>query len=69
MSVADALAASSDQPGQAGPLGLFITLALGVAIVLLVRSMGKHLRRIPPTFDPPPPPKRDTSDEEPHSAA
>ncbi len=54
------LLAVKEQPGQAGPLGLFIIILMAVATVLLIRSMGKHLRRIPPTFDPPDEPPSDT---------
>jgi hypothetical protein len=38
--------------GKSGPLGLLLTVILLIAVFLLVRSMTKHLRRIPPTFDP-----------------
>ncbi len=40
-------------PAQAGPLGLFVILLLGLATFLLIRSMNRHLRRIPPSFDAP----------------
>jgi len=43
--------AATDQPGQAGPLGLFVILLLAVATVLLIRSMSRHLRRLPASFD------------------
>ena len=36
---------------KAGPLGLLVILLLGVATVLLVRSMNGHLRKVPPSFD------------------
>jgi hypothetical protein len=36
--------------GIAGPLALLIILLLAVATVLLVRSMNKHLRRLPESF-------------------
>jgi len=36
---------------KAGPLGLLVILLLGVATVLLVRSMNRHLRKVPPSFD------------------
>jgi hypothetical protein len=39
--------------GKAGPLGLLLTVFLGIAIVLLVMSMSRHLKRIPASFDPP----------------
>lgn len=52
----DLLAAPGDQlpedVGKAGPLGLLLILLLLVAIVLLVRSMSKHLNKLPRSFDP-----------------
>jgi hypothetical protein len=36
--------------GLAGPMGLLIIVLLGIATFLLVRSMNKHLRRIPEKF-------------------
>lgn len=68
LSLAARLLAADDQPGQAGPLGLFIILALGAATVLLIRSMSRHLKRIPPSFDPPAQPEaKDPDDNQPHS--
>jgi hypothetical protein len=50
------LAAAGDQlpedVGKSGPLGLLLTVVLLIAVVLLVRSMTKHLKRLPPSFDP-----------------
>jgi hypothetical protein len=37
--------------GTAGPTGLALTVVLLIAVALLVRSMSKHLKRIPPSFD------------------
>jgi hypothetical protein len=37
--------------GKAGPLGLLLTVLLGIAILLLVKSMSRHLKRIPRSFD------------------
>ncbi|MEP6697548.1 MAG: hypothetical protein ABJA34_11820 [Pseudonocardiales bacterium] len=50
-----AVLAAKEAPAQAGPLGLFVILLLGVALFLLIRSMNRHLRKVPPSFDPPPP--------------
>ena len=36
--------------GLAGPMGLLIVVLLAIATVLLVRSMNKHLRRLPERF-------------------
>ena len=52
----DLLAAAGDQlpedVGKSGPLGLLLTLLLLIAVIFLVRSMSKHLKRVPPSFDP-----------------
>jgi hypothetical protein len=39
--------------GVAGPLGLFITVLLVIATVLLVRNMNSRLRRLPERFPQP----------------
>ncbi len=39
--------------GKASPIGLVVILVLLIATVLLVRSMAKHIRRVPASFDPP----------------
>jgi len=50
------LAAAGDQlpedVGKSGPLGLLLTVLLLIAVIFLVRSMSKHLKRIPRSFDP-----------------
>src|SRR5215203_2263143 len=52
----DLLAAAGDQlpedVGKSGPRGLLLTVVLLIAVVFLVRSMTKHLKRIPASFDP-----------------
>ena len=49
------LAAAGEQlpedVGKSGPLGLLLTVLLLIAVAFLVRSMTKHLKRIPPTFE------------------
>ena len=48
-------AAGNQQPedvGKSGPLGLLLTVLLLLAIILLVRSMSTHLKRVPRSFDP-----------------
>ena len=37
--------------GKSGPFGFFLTVCLFIAVVLLVRSMGRHLKRVPRSFD------------------
>jgi hypothetical protein len=38
--------------GKAGPIGLLLIVVLMIAVILLVRSMGRHLKRVPMSFDP-----------------
>jgi hypothetical protein len=38
--------------GGSSPIGLVVILVLAVAVVFLVRSMNKHLRKVPDSFDP-----------------
>jgi hypothetical protein len=38
--------------GKAGPLGLLLIVLLFIAVLLLVRSMTRHLKRLPTSFDP-----------------
>lgn len=40
--------------GKSSPIALVFLLLFFVAVALLVRSMNKHLRRVPESFDPPP---------------
>ena len=40
--------------GKAAPIGLLVVLLLLVAVVLLVRSMNRKLKRLPDSFDPEP---------------
>jgi len=42
------LAAAADR--EASPIALVVILFLAAALVLLIRSMNKHLRRVPPSF-------------------
>ncbi|MEO7194708.1 MAG: hypothetical protein ABIZ05_07775 [Pseudonocardiaceae bacterium] len=37
--------------GKAAPVALVLLLLLALAVTLLVRSMNKHLRRVPKSFD------------------
>lgn len=51
------LAAADPEPlpedvGKSSPIALFLVVVLLIAIVLLVQSMGRHLKRLPPSFDP-----------------
>ena len=49
------LAADQQLPedvGKAGPVGALLIVLLFIAVLLLARSMTRHLRRVPRTFDP-----------------
>ena len=42
----------ADAPtGKAGPVGLFVIVVLCVACWFLFRSMSRHLKRVPKSFD------------------
>lgn len=50
--------------GKSSPVGLLVLLLFLVAVVLLVRSMTKHLKRVPATFDKPADGEPDTAGDE-----
>jgi hypothetical protein len=57
MSIAlSVVAAAGDQlpedVGKAGPLGLLLIVLLLIATAFLVRSMSKHIKRVPRSFEP-----------------
>jgi hypothetical protein len=37
--------------GKSGPFGFFLIVCLFIAMGLLVKSMSRHLKRLPRTFD------------------
>jgi hypothetical protein len=39
--------------GKASPVALVVILALGLATLLLIVSMTRHLKKVPASFDPP----------------
>jgi hypothetical protein len=47
------LLAAAAEDREASPIALVVILFLAVALVLLIRSMNKHLRRVPASFDGP----------------
>ena len=49
--LADSLADSD--VGIGSPIGLLVVLLLIVAVYFLYRSMNRHLRKVPPEFNPP----------------
>ena len=42
----------SGDVGTQGPIGLVLILLLLIAAALLVKSMGRHLKKVPRSFDP-----------------
>ncbi|MGI9124914.1 MAG: hypothetical protein ACR2JM_09220 [Mycobacterium sp.] len=36
--------------GKASPIGLLVVVLLLIGVFALVRSMNRHLKRVPPTF-------------------
>lgn len=47
--------AAAPEEAEAGPTALLIVVLLGIGVAFLARSMIKHLKRVPPSFDVPPP--------------
>jgi hypothetical protein len=47
------LADAGPESNKAGPLGLLTILALGIAVYFLYRSMVRHLKKVPDSFDTP----------------
>jgi hypothetical protein len=45
---------AADDKGRGSPIGLFVVLVLCIAVYFLWKSMNRHLKRVPPSFDPPP---------------
>jgi hypothetical protein len=39
--------------GGSSPIGLVVTLLMLIAVAILIRSMNKHLRNLPKSFDQP----------------
>lgn len=37
--------------GKSSPLGLLLLILFGIAVVFLIRSMTRHLKKLPTTFD------------------
>jgi len=48
--------------GKTSPIALVVILLLGLATALLIRSMNKQLRKVPPSFDPEPRESREGDD-------
>ncbi len=45
--------------GKASPVALVVILLLGLATLLLIVSMTRHLKKVPASFDPEPEPPAD----------
>jgi hypothetical protein len=39
--------------GKASPVALVVIVLLALATIVLIRSMAKHIKRVPASFDPP----------------
>ncbi|MCW2522457.1 MAG: hypothetical protein JWO63_792 [Frankiales bacterium] len=48
--------ADSDDKGRGSPVGLFVVLILCIAVYFLWKSLNRHIRKLPESFDPPVPP-------------
>lgn len=44
--------------GKSSPVGFLVLVIFFIAVAFLIRSMTKHLKRVPATFDPPAEPER-----------
>ncbi|MGV0633230.1 hypothetical protein ABQE69_00860 [Mycolicibacillus trivialis] len=49
--------------GKASPFGLLVVVLLLIGTVLLIRSMNRHLKKLPGTFDPDNPEPDQAADE------
>jgi hypothetical protein len=47
------LADGGPESNKAGPLGLLVIVLLGIAVYFLYRSMVRHLKKVPESFDEP----------------
>ncbi|MET0233943.1 MAG: hypothetical protein ABW224_04820 [Kibdelosporangium sp.] len=50
--------------GKSSPVGLLVLLVFLVAVVFLARSMTKHLKRVPATFDEKPADEREAAEDD-----
>jgi hypothetical protein len=60
---------ADDDKGRGSPIGLFVILALCVAVYFLWKSLNRHLKRLPESFDQPRSGGRTGSDVSPPSVA
>ncbi len=45
---------AEDDKGRGSPIGLFVVIVLCVAVYFLWRSLNRHIKRVPESFDAPP---------------
>jgi hypothetical protein len=55
--------------GKASPVGLVVIVLLFLATIMLIRSMTKHLRKVPASFDEPDGTPSDTATSNPSEVA
>lgn len=53
--------------GSSGPVALILIICLFIAVAFLIRSMTKHLKKIPDSFDPEEPTGQENASAEPDS--
>jgi FtsH-binding integral membrane protein len=54
--------------GSSSPVALIVIIALFIAVAFLIRSMSKHLKRVPASFDPADEAGTPASDQEKHDS-
>ncbi|MGX7678107.1 hypothetical protein ACSMXN_04330 [Jatrophihabitans sp. DSM 45814] len=45
---------ADDDKDRGSPIGLFVVLILCIAVYFLWKSLNRHIKRVPESFDPPP---------------
>jgi hypothetical protein len=54
---------ADNDKGRGSPIGLFVVLVLCVAVYFLYKSLNRHIKRVPESFDPPAEPSGEVSDQ------
>ena len=55
MSVSGMTVLADSDTGKGSPIGFLVILVLVIAVYFLYRSMNRHLKKVPESFQPPPP--------------
>ncbi|HEX4728267.1 MAG TPA: hypothetical protein VH298_10755 [Jatrophihabitans sp.] len=55
MSVSGMTVLADSDTGKGSPIGFLVILVLVIAVYFLYRSMNRHLKKVPDSFEPPPP--------------